>query len=38
MKLPFLLCTLGVFAAVLAGCAQQTNTPTTAPTGSAARR
>ena len=27
MKLPFLLCTLGVFAAVMAGCAQQTNTP-----------
>jgi len=36
MKLPFLLCTLGVFAAVLAGCAQQTNTPTTAPTTNAA--
>jgi cyclophilin family peptidyl-prolyl cis-trans isomerase len=36
MKLSFILCTLGVFAAVLAGCAQQTNTaPVAAPTTNA---
>jgi peptidyl-prolyl cis-trans isomerase A (cyclophilin A) len=27
MKLPFLFCTLGVFVAMMSGCAQQTNTP-----------
>jgi peptidyl-prolyl cis-trans isomerase B (cyclophilin B) len=27
MKLSFLICTLGMFVAVMAGCAQQTNTP-----------